>query len=172
MPAEDTDEIAPGNVAVGRVVSAWGVRGEIKVEPLAPAALLSRGRSVSLRGRSFQIERSRRRGRFVHLELAGIESREDAQTLSGAYLQTAEAALEPLGEDEYYRFQLIGLSVRTTDGRDLGRVAEVFSTAGNDVYVVRGPLGEILVPAVDDIVVNVDTATRVITIEVVPGLLP
>jgi 16S rRNA processing protein RimM len=106
------------------------------------------------------------------LKLAGIESREDARSLRGAYLEALERNLESPGEGEYYRFQLVGLSVRSSDGRDLGHVTDILSTAGNDVYIVQGPLGEILVPAIDDIVQIVDVEGGAITVEVVPGLLP
>jgi len=172
MSAEGTAEVASGYVAVGRVVGASGVNGDLKVEPLAPAGPLSPGRNVTLSGQERMIERSKKAGRFLNLKLAGIESREDARSLQGAYLEALETNLQSLGEGEYYRFQLLGLSVRSSDGRDLGRVTDILSTAGNDVYIVQGPLGEVLVPAIDDIVQNVDIEGGEITIEVVPGLLP
>ena len=171
MSAEVREEISSGYVAVGRVVGAWGVRGDVKVEPLAPAAQLSPGRCVTISGHERAIERSGNAGRFLRLKLAGVESREDAQLLRGAYLQTPEGDLEPLGEGEYYRFQILGLSVRSSDGRDLGRVTDILSTAGNDIYVIQGPLGEVLVPAVDDVVRDIDIAVGEITVDIVLGLL-
>jgi 16S rRNA processing protein RimM len=172
MSGDGNAEIAPGYVAVGRIVGAWGVHGDLKVEPLAPAATLSPGRKVTVSGVERMIERSKKAGRFLSLKLAGIESREDARSLRGAYLEALERNLESPGEGEYYRFQLVGLSVRSSDGRDLGHVTDILSTAGNDVYIVQGPLGEILVPAIDDIVQIVDVEGGAITVEVVPGLLP
>lgn len=117
------------------------------------------------------VERARGDGRFVRMKLAGIERREDAQRLRGEYLQVATGELKDLGEGEFYRFQLLGLCVRGIDGRELGRIVDVFSSPANDVYVVQGPLGEILVPAIDDIVRSVDMEQREMTIEMVPGLL-
>ncbi len=166
------DEIASGCVAVGRVLGAWGLRGDLMVEPLAPAENLSPGRTVWLQGKPIAIERSRTRGRYVYLKLEGIDDREAAAAVRDSYLQVPEAELGPLKEGEYYRFQLLGMQVRATDGRDLGRVTDVMSTAGSDVFVVNGPAGEVLLPAVDDIVRDVDLTARRITVEVVPGLLP
>jgi 16S rRNA processing protein RimM len=172
MSPEGADEVALSYVAVGRVVGVWGVRGDLKVEPLAPGGQLVAGRSVTVSGLERTIERSKNAGRFMNLKLSGIEGREEARMLRGAYLQVPEGELEPPGEGEYYRFQLLGLSVRSGDGRELGHVTDILSTAGNDVYVVQGPLGEILVPAIDDIVRNVDIEEGEITVDVVPGLLP
>jgi len=166
------DEIASGCVAVGRVLGAWGLRGDLMVEPLAPAENLSPGRTVWLQGKPISIERSRTRGRYVYLKLEGIDDREAATAARDSYLQVPEGELGPLGEGEYYRFQLLGMQVRATDGRDLGRVTDVLSTAGSDVFVVNGPAGEVLLPAVEDIVQDVDLRARRITIEIVPGLLP
>jgi 16S rRNA processing protein RimM len=83
-----------------------------------------------------------------------------------------EDELRPLGEGQYYHFQILGLEVRTTAGEVLGRVEQIISTGSNDVFVVRGPRGEVLIPAVDDVVKSVDPAAGRIEVEVVEGLLP
>ena len=166
------DEILAGYVAVGRVLNAWGIRGELKIEPLAPESVLGAGHSVSIAGRDYAIEFSGRSGRFVRLKITGVDTRQDAQQLRGAYLQAPEEDLKPLPEGEYYRFQLIGLAARSVDGRELGRVVEVLSTPENDVYVVKGPDGEVLIPAVDDVVQDIDLTDGTISIEIIPGLLP
>jgi 16S rRNA processing protein RimM len=77
-----------------------------------------------------------------------------------------------LGEGEYYHFQILGLEVRTTSGEVLGRVEQIISTGSNDVFVVRGQRGEVLIPSVDDVVKSVDPAGGRIEVEVVEGLLP
>ena len=167
------DDLHPGYVAVGRVLSPWGVRGDLKVEPLADLpSLLSPGRSVSVGSQTHTIQRSRRRGRLLHIKLSGIDDRDAAEALKDRYLQLPESELEPLREGQYYRFQLIGLSVRSSAGQTLGRVSRILTTPSNDVFVVDGPRGEILVPAIDDIVKEIDIEGGGMTIEVVPGLLP
>jgi 16S rRNA processing protein RimM len=166
------DDIPPGYVAVGRVLGAWGVRGDLKIQPLAPQSALGTGHSLFIVGREHIIERSDHSGRFVRLKIAGIDTREEAQLLRGAYLQAREKDLEPLPEGEYYRFQLVGLTVRGLDGTELGRVVDVLSTPENDVYVVKGSHGEVLIPAVDDVVRGIDLSKGVISVEIIPGLLP
>lgn len=159
-------------MAIGRVRGAFGVRGDLKVEPLAPPQTFAPGRAVTLAGSTHEIERSRRHKGALLVKLAGIDDRDEAADLRDQYLLIPESELDPLGEDEYYRFQLIGLRVVSSEGEDLGEVAEVLERPANDVFVVRGPRGEILVPAADDIVQSVDIPAGVMTIELVPGLLP
>jgi 16S rRNA processing protein RimM len=166
------DDIAPGFVAVARVLGAWGVHGEIKIEPLAPESVLAPGRTVRAGRQDHTIEESRGTGGPLLLKLSGVDTREAARALHGKYLAAPERTLEPLTEGEYYRFQLLGLAVRSIDGAELGRVADVFSTPHNDVYVVDGPHGEVLLPAVDDVIRSVNLTEGVITVDIIPGLLP
>jgi 16S rRNA processing protein RimM len=154
------------------VLGAWGVRGAVKVEPLAPERVLSQGRTVHVEGRQLSIRHAQRSGRFVRLAFDGVETRESAAALRSKALQVPESDLEPLPEGQYYRFQLVGLRVVGAGGEDLGRVTDVISAPENDVYVVQGENREVLIPAIDDVVQNIDLAAGVITIEVVPGLLP
>jgi|FLYL01.1.fsa_nt_gi 16S rRNA processing protein RimM len=171
MPEGD-DPILPGHVAVARILGAWGVRGDVRVEPLAPAAVLRRGRRVRIAGRETVILAAGPAGRHLRLRLEGIRSRAAAAALRGSYLQVPEGSLDPLPEGHYYRFQLSGLRVIAADGRDLGEVSDVLSTAESDVLVVRGPLGEVLIPATEEVIRSIDLAARTLVIEAVPGLLP
>jgi 16S rRNA processing protein RimM len=123
-------------------------------------------------GRTHTVEHSRLRGRLLHVKLSAIDDRTAAEPLGQHYLQVPEGELEPLEDDRYYRFQLIGLSVRSVSGEPLGRVVSVETTPSNDLFVVQGPRGEILVPAIDDIVKEIDVQGGLMTIEVVPGLIP
>ncbi len=167
------EDVEPGYVAVGRLLSPHGVRGELKVEPLASVPdLLAPGRTVTAVGIPRTIERVTRRGRLLYVKLSGIDDRPAADALRDRYLQVPESALQPLAEGDYYRFQLVGLAARSSEGEPLGRVVDVLSTPSNDVFVVHGPLGEILVPATDEIVTQIDIEGGAMTVEVVPGLLP
>jgi 16S rRNA processing protein RimM len=153
------------------VLGAWGVRGELKVEPLAPPAAFKPSRTVYLGGNEYTIERSRRTERLLYLKLSGIDDRGRAADERGRYLQVPEATLEPPAEDTYYWFQLIGLQVISTAGEELGQISEIITTGSNDVFVVRGPRGELLIPAIDSIVRKVDIPAAHMLIEPLPGLL-
>ena len=76
-----------------------------------------------------------------------------------------------LGEHENYLHDLMGLQVETTDGQYLGALREVLFTNANDVYVVRGPAGEVLLPAIRDVVLQVDLSTRRMVVALPEGLL-
>lgn len=141
------------------------------MEPLAPLAQFAPGLAVLAGRRPTSIGKARPAGRFLRVKLAGINSRNEAEELSGQYLQAREEDLLALPPGHYYRYQLIGLKVRTSGGRFLGRIADVLSTAESDVFVVRGPMGEVLVPATEEIVTAVDLEAGAVTVEVVPGLL-
>jgi 16S rRNA processing protein RimM len=153
------------------VLGAFGVHGDLKAEPLAPPQTFKPGRKLTLRGTAHKIERARTHKGALLLKLAGIDVREVAAEQRGEYLLLRESDLEPLAEGEYYRYQLIGLRVISTEGEDLGEITEILERPANDVFVVTGPRGEFLVPAADDIVQSVDIAAGVVTVEVVPGLL-
>ena len=144
-------------MAVGWIAAPWGVRGDLKVQPLTDfPERFQRGAALWVRGRRIEVQRSRWSRGFVYLGLSGIDSRSAAEELRGTLLEVPESDLTPLPEGQYYRFQVIGLEVRTPEGRSLGRVAEILSTGSNDVYVVRGGPRELLVPAIEDVVKEVD----------------
>jgi 16S rRNA processing protein RimM len=165
-------DIPDGFVAVARVLGAWGLQGHLKVEPLAPPEIFRKDARVTLAGRAHTVQAYRAAGRHARLKLDGIGNRDDAAAMREQYVLVPEAGLPPPADGEYYRFQLIGMHVVTTSGEEIGEVTDVFATAANDVFVVRGPRGEVLVPAIDDVVQNIDLASGRITIEAIPGLLP
>ena len=73
-------------------------------------------------------------------------------------------------EDEYFHYQLLGMSVRTEDGEALGALEEILETGSNDVYVVRGPGGEVLVPALATVVLQVDVDGAEMVVRLPEGL--
>ena len=152
----------PTRVAVGRVVRAHGVRGEVGINPhtevedrFAPGAVLSLED-----GRSLTVKAIRRhRGRPL-LAFEGVEDRDAAERLRGAYLFVPVEALSPLPEGSFWPHELEGCEVVTTDGRSLGVLAEVLRGPANDVWVARGDEGDTLIPALKDVVASVDLDGR------------
>jgi 16S rRNA processing protein RimM len=107
------------------------------------------------------------------LHLDDVTSRDDAERFRSQYICVSLADAVPLEEDEVYLFQVIGLEVRSTDGETLGRVTDVIETGANDVYVVRGETyGEVLIPAIAGVVLNIDVEAGLMTVQVPAGLLP
>ena len=106
------------------------------------------------------------------LKLEGCDDRDAAEMLRGAIVEVALGDAIPLEEVEYYHYQLLGLSVQTEDGEDLGEIVDVLETPGtNDVYVIHGPRGEILIPAIQDVILDLGLETGCMRIRAVPGLL-
>ena len=77
----------------------------------------------------------------------------------------------PLPEGHYYHDQIIGLRVKTTGGQLIGTISAILTGQSNDNYVVRSDKGEILIPAIEDVVHSIDPDTGYITIELIAGLL-
>jgi 16S rRNA processing protein RimM len=94
-------------------------------------------------------------GRVPVLRLEGISDRATAERLVGRYL---EAPAQPLPADTYYWHQLIGMAAVDEAGNELGTVVEVFRAGENEVYRIEGPSGELLVPALRDVVRSIDLA--------------
>lgn len=159
-------------ITIGQVLAPWGLEGKLKVEVitdfphrLSPRSQLYVDRQpVTIAGTSWH------KGKAI-IKLEGIDSVEQAEELRGKTLEIHRRQLEALPEGQYYHFQLIGLEVWTTEGKRLGKVIRVLSAPSNDNYVVSGEKGEILIPAIEDVVKSVDLESGRITIEAIEGLL-
>jgi 16S rRNA processing protein RimM len=159
-------------IVVGRVVAPWGVKGEVKVEVMTDFPdRFSPGEEVHIDGCPMRIENSRwHKGRVI-LKLDTVDSVEAAEKIRGRWLEIPSSKLRPLPQDQYYQFQLIGLEVWTTEGQHLGRVADILPTGSNDVYLVQGELGELLIPAIEDVVKSIELEKGRIVVELIAGLL-
>ena len=159
-------------IIVGRVGAPWGVKGEVKVEVMTDFPdRFSPREKVYIDGYPVSIAGSKwHKGRVI-LKLTTVDSAEAAEKLRGRFLKIPDSKLRPLPEDQYYRFQLMGLEVWTTDGERLGQIVNILPTGSNDVYVVHGERGELLIPAIEDVVKAVELERGRVTIELVEGLL-
>lgn len=162
----------PESLCVGRILTPWGIRGEVKVEVLTdfPERFAPR-KIVYLNNRPLEIERCHPHKQHMVVKLATIDNIEAAENLRGQELTIPGSELHALPEGQYYTFQLIGLKVVTTEGKTLGRVTDIMLTASNDVYIVEGKPGEILIPAIEDVVKSIDLKKGKMVIEAIDGLL-
>lgn len=159
------------------ITSPHGVRGEVKVFPTTEdPKRFSDLKKVYLDLKSGVSERAvegvRYQKNLVLLRLAGITDRTEAEQYRNCdILITRDQAL-PLAENEFYIADLIGLSVCSDDGEELGKLEDVMQTGANDVYVVTGGRhGEILIPAIPDCRIRTDLEAGVITVHLIPGLI-
>ncbi|MBI3971267.1 MAG: 16S rRNA processing protein RimM [Chloroflexi bacterium] len=173
-PAGEAAPDHAGWIAVGQVLGAFGPSGELRVQPF------SRSPERFCHLRRVYVGEERVPARITHrrlhppgiiLRLNTVTSREQARALFGTYLYVPESEAVPLPEGEYFVHQIIGLNVITTDGQPLGTVKEVLHTGSNDVYVVRGERGEILLPAIKEVIKQVDLDAGTLLVELTPGLI-
>jgi 16S rRNA processing protein RimM len=143
---------------MARVLGAKGLAGALRIEPLTDhPERLGVGESVWVEEEAEprRILESAWGGRAPVLRLEGVADRSAAERLAGRYL---EAPPTPLAPGAYYWHQLVGLAVVDEAGVELGEVVEVSRAGENEVYHVAGPAGELLVPALRDVVRSIDLA--------------
>lgn len=105
------------------------------------------------------------------LRLRGLHHPAHARTLIGEWIFAPLGTTDGLEPDEYYHYQLIGLSVITDEGENLGVIGEILATGSNDVYVVRTESGsEILLPAISQVIKNIDLESSTMLVHLLPGL--
>jgi len=142
---------------VGRVLGAWGIRGEVRVEPHTDVSeRFSPGSLLYMDGSPTKVLMSRphKGGLVVRLDRAA--DRTEAESLKGASLAVPGEQVGPLPDGSYYHFEILGLGVWTEDGEHLGEVRQILATGSNDVYVVQDSEGQqLLVPALGDVVVKI-----------------
>jgi 16S rRNA processing protein RimM len=160
-------------VVVGMVTKAHGLRGEIAVRVLSDNPdRFAEGAVVYLEdGRTLTVASSRSHGGRMLVTFLEITDREAAEGLRGRTLVVPESMLPALPEGEWWPHQLQGCEVRTESGRELGRLVDVIPNPANDLWVARTADGiETLVPALRDVIVEVDPAANRIVVRDVPGL--
>lgn len=161
-------------LVIGRVLGPHGVRGAVKVEIITDfPERFRRLRWVYVGDEHTRVavKSARRAHASVILQLAGYTSPEEAGRLRGQYLSIPASEAVPLPEGRYYWHQIVGLAVETVQGEQLGRVTEILETGANDVYLVRGDRGELLIPAIADVIKEVDLSAGRLIVAPLPGLL-
>lgn len=161
----------------GMVVGTHGLRGDLKVRPLsADSTSLADATEVVLRFPDGREESCRPVRAVPHkggwlLRLEGREDLETAQGMVGCDVLLTLEDLPELAEDEFYWHQLEGLRVIDEAHGELGTVTDLFSTAAHDIYVVEGPFGEVLIPAVGRFVLEIDLAAGLMKVDLPEGLV-
>jgi len=150
-----------------------GLKGEVKAEILTDFPdRFSLLKTVYL-GEELSpatLEGHRAAGSKIILKLDGCEDRDQAGMLRGKPIYVPVEEAMPLGEDEYYVHEVVGLQVWTTEGELLGHVDEILFTGSNDVYIVKDGDKEVLIPALSDVVKKVDIKEGRMEVRLLEGL--
>ncbi|HMH51846.1 MAG TPA: ribosome maturation factor RimM [Candidatus Acidoferrum sp.] len=165
-------------MAIGEIARVHGLRGEVRVTPLTDhperfervteCVLWDATRDER---ETRRITTARRHGDTLLVTFAGCASPEDARTLVGRLIALPRADALPPPDGSFYPWQLEGARVTTEDGRLVGRVTGIERGGAQDLWVVTGDGREHLIPAVPDIVLDVDIAAGRVVIRPPDGLL-
>jgi 16S rRNA processing protein RimM len=122
--------------------------------------------------RQVQLERTRQHKTGLLVKFKGISDRDAAEELRNQFVYVHIDDAIPLEEGEVYLYQIEGMEVVTEEGETLGRVTDYIETGANDVYVITTPEGkEILLPAIPQVIVGLDTENKVMTVHLLEGLI-
>jgi 16S rRNA processing protein RimM len=160
-------------IAVGVINAPWGLKGHVKVTPLTSnPERLRTGVELFVKGKPCRVLEAIEPYGYPMMLFAGYTSRTAAESLRGEVIEIDESDLPALPPGEYYIDDLLDMEVVTVGGERVGRLAEVLKTGANDVYVVQRPgAKDALIPAIPDVVREVDVAAKRMTIDPLPGLL-
>ena len=156
-------------IAVARISTPHGVRGEVKLLPLTdfPRRFEQTESLLLADGTRLVLESARMNKNVVLVKFRGMDTPEVWTKLRHQELFVTEDALMPLPEGQYYIHQIIGLSVVDEKGAELGKVADVLQTGSNDVYAVNTlDGGELLLPAIESVVHEINMEQRRMTVTV------
>lgn len=164
-------------IEIGQIVNTNGLKGVVKVNPFTDdISKFEELKYIYIQLKSelkkVKIEQVRYNKNQVLLKLEGIDSIEEAEKYRNFYLKIEKKSQEELGEDTYYIVDLIGINVYSENDEYLGTIEDVFPTGSNDVYVVKDNLGkQILVPAIAEVVKEVELKNKKMAIKIIPGLI-
>jgi 16S rRNA processing protein RimM len=165
---------------IGKIVGIHGIKGTIKVYSYAESFSVFESEKIILsknlerEKETYTIQWAKPHKRNVLVYLKEITSRESAETLVGAEVFIEKKNLPELEKGTYYWIDLIGISVYTIQEEYIGRIESIIPTGSNDVYVVKDPLrdesNEILIPALESVVVEVDLERKIMRVDLPEGL--
>lgn len=166
----------PEFLVVGKLGKPHGIHGEIVMDIFTdfPERLES-GISVWVgpQYKEIKITSKRPHARGMLLSFEGYRHREEVSALRNQLVYVRTVDLPQLEEGEYYHHQVLGMQVVDEDGGTLGSIVRIHETGANDVYVVQGESGaELLIPAIESVILAFDLERRQLHVRLLPGLLP
>lgn len=161
---------------IGQIVNSYGIKGFLKVVPFTDdvrryeklkKVYIEKNKSL----KEMEIEDVKYHNNLVLLKLKGIDDINCTVEYKNAYIKIERKDAVNLPEDTYFIVDLIGMEVYTDEEVLLGKIVDVFPTGSNDVYVVKDKLGkQTLLPAIGDVIKNVDVINKKMTVHLIEGL--
>ena len=165
------------NLEIGQIVNTFGIKGMVKVKPFTDdIRRFDKLKKVYVEKNSnqteYEIEEVKYHKDMVLIKLKGIDKVEQAEELRNAYLTISRDSVEELEGGRYYIVDLLGLEVYTDEQVLLGTLEDIFNTGSNDIYVVKDKQGkQILLPAIQDVIKQIDIENKKIIVHLLPGLI-
>jgi 16S rRNA processing protein RimM len=164
----------PEFLTVGRILRPHGVRGGVLVEAKSELIHdLSPGMDVLIgESRDAVLLKSIRqhRGQFI-LYFEDVSDRDSVESLRGTELAISLQDSSPLPEGSYFHWQIVGMDVESDNGEFLGKIVKILETGANDVYIISKEGSEFLIPAIEDVVLQVDLEKNLMIVHLLPGLV-
>jgi len=163
-------------IAIGKILKTQGNRGAVRVLPLTdfPDRFKELKKiNVSIKGDRLimNIEEVMQRPKYIIVKFKGINDMNAAEGIKGGVLEITRAELVPLPEGSYYIFDIVGLSVYGSGGERFGEITEVLRTGANDVYIVDTGGKPLLIPALRQVVKEIDLTGRRMVVDLPEGLM-
>jgi len=170
--------INDGFISIGKIAGPHGIQGAVKVYSYAESfSVFKTGITILVKNpddstvKDYRVKWSAPHSRFVLLLFEGIDSRVPADYLKGFELFINKADLPELEKDTYYWNDIIGLLVYASDDNCIGRVESIIQTGANDIYVVKDEKNnEVLIPAIESVVLNIDVIQKIMKVNLPEGL--
>ena len=162
---------------IGQIVNTFVIKGMVKVKPFTDnIERFSNLEKIYIKNKSgqteYKIQEVKYHKNMVLIKFEGIENPEQADLLRNSYLIVDRETEEPLEAGRYYIVDMIGLDVFTDDNEYLGKLEDIYNTGSNDIYVVKNELGkQILLPAIEDVIKNIDMDNKKVIVHLIPGLV-
>lgn len=169
--------VSSKTLLVGKIQAPHGIRGQLRVIPYAgDASSISQLKEVLIKAPSgalepFPVASAKPHGKRVILTLKPFDNINQVLHLVGREIFAERGQLPELPDDEFYWSDLLGLQVFTEEGEALGELVDIIETGSNDVYVVKQDGREVLIPALEDVVLSVDLDAGRMTVSLPEGLL-
>lgn len=175
-----SESLSESLLSVGKIVNTHGIRGELKIVShtdfpdvrFAPKARLILVHPES--GEQVEVTVSAARpnkGMFI-VRFAGYDNINDVEKYKGFELKVPKDNAVELPDNEYYFHEIIGCRVVDEEGQELGVIKEILRPGANDVWVVQLPSRkELLLPVIDDVVLDVDVQAKLVKVHLMEGLL-
>ncbi|MBY0021550.1 16S rRNA processing protein RimM [Paenibacillus jamilae] len=165
---------------VGKIVNTHGIRGELKIltttdfleDRFAKGSELMIFPADDKAPIPVTVETARFQKNMVIVKFKEYHNINDVEKYKGTLLKVSAERLGELEENEFYFHEVVGMEVVTEDGTDLGVVKEILTPGANDVWVVQMPKGkELLLPYIEDVILDVNVREKRVTVRLMEGLL-